>query len=99
MLNIIIILVLILVLIIIFNKNKNDVNDNDNDNDNEKFISENKVNYNISRPNCPQLNKPHVCLDTPGCFSTKNGCINNYQELQEQQKEWEKDDFMIIYNY
>lgn len=92
MLNIIIILILLLILSYIITKSKNV-------NNTETFISENKVQYDISRPNCPQLNIPSVCLNTPGCFSTKNGCINNYKELQEPQKAWEKDDFMIVYDY
>ncbi len=90
MLNIIIILILLLILFSIFTKNKND---------NETFVSEKKIEFDTSRPNCPQLNIPSVCLNTPGCFSTKNGCINNYKELQEPQKEWEKNDFMIVYDY
>lgn len=85
MLNIILILIILLILVTLFNKND------------EKFVSaKNKV-FTTSRPNCPQLNNPSICSSTPGCFSTENGCINNYREIQEPQKAWEKDDFMIVY--
>jgi hypothetical protein len=85
MLIVIILLALILVLATLFNKN------------NDTFVSAKKMEFTISRPNCTQLNDHDVCINTPGCFSTDNGCINNYAELQEPQKPWEKDDFMIVY--
>ena len=62
----------------------------------EKFVKSNGV-YTMSRPNCLQLNSPDVCKSTLGCLSRENGCINNFKQLQEPQKAWEKDDFMIIY--
>ena len=85
MLNIVIILIILLFLATLFNKND------------EKFVSASKIEFTSSRPNCPQLNDSNICSSTPGCFSTKNGCINNYKELQEPQKAWEKGDFMIVY--
>ena len=85
MLNIIIILIILLILATLFNKN------------NEIFVSANNVDFLLSRPNCPQLNDPTVCSETPGCFSTNYGCINNYRELKEPQKAWEKGDFMVVY--
>ncbi len=85
MLIVIILLALILVLVTVFNKND------------DKFVSVENKEFTISRPNCAQLNNPDVCINTPGCFSMANGCINNYKELQEPQKEWEKGDFMIVY--
>ena len=85
MLNIILILIILLILATLFNKN------------NDTFVSAKKIEFKTSRPNCSQLNDPEACINTPGCFSTDNGCINNYSELQEPQKPWEKDDFMIVY--
>ena len=85
MLNIILILIILLILATIITKN------------NEKFVSAKKVEFVSSRPNCPQLNNPDICSSTPGCFSKDNGCINNYRQLQEPQKAWEKGDFMIVY--
>ena len=85
MLNIILILLILLILATLFNKND------------ETFVSAKKVEFLSSRPNCPQLNDPTICSSTPGCFTTDYGCINNYKELQEPQKAWEKDDFMVVY--
>jgi hypothetical protein len=81
----IVILVIILVLAILSQNNK------------AKFESVNKVKYEQSRPNCPQLNKMETCMKMPGCFFTDFGCINNLRVLQEPRKPWEKDDFMIVY--
>lgn len=85
MLNIILILVIILLLAVLFT-NKRD-----------SFESINKVKYEQSRPNCPQLNDKNICSSTPGCFPSEFGCINNYRELQEPKKSWEKGNFMIVY--
>ena len=89
MLIVIILLVIILILATLFNKK--------NINEDDTFISAKKKEFEISRPNCPQLNQPDVCTNTPGCLSLNYGCINNYEESQEPQKPWEKDDFMIVY--
>ena len=83
--DIILLLIIILLLAALFTNNI------------DTFESINKVKYEQSRPNCPQLNDKEICSATPGCFASEFGCINNYRELQEPKKSWENGDFMIVY--
>jgi hypothetical protein len=48
----------------------------------------------LSRPNCPQLNSPDVCSNTLGCKQSTIGCINDYRSMKEQDKEWNKNDWL-----